>query len=326
MKKVLSFILIGFVLGIFCSLLSNLIINKDVDLNNVQESLVYIEAISSDSVSKGSGFVYKNKDNKNYIITSYHVIDDYEEILVYTDQKSTIATVLNYDEYTDIAVITIDDELGLEEIKLGDSSKINVGDQIYVAGTPLNSNYISTITSGIISYIDREISVTTTVGNSSINAIQVDAAINPGNSGGPLLNNNGQVIGLVFIKEADLNGIGFAIPINFVMNIVNKLEKNELNRPNLGAIMVNTTNDKVLKEYSIDKSNINGVVLLEVKEKGLFYDYNLQKGDIITKFNNVNIENVQDLQNELYSYNIEDIVVIEYYRNGISDKIKIELK
>lgn len=223
MKKCLSFIVTVFVLVVLNILGVYLIINQEPDLSKIQDSLVYIEAISENSVSHGSGFVYKIEANKNYIITCYHIIENSEEILVYNDKHSVKGIVLGYDQYSDIAVITIDDKLNLDKVKIGDSSQMKVGNQIYVAGSPLNKKYINTITSGIVSYVDREISFSTTQGNSSISTIQVDAPINPGNSGSALLNSKGEVIGLIFIKEADLNNIGFAIPINFVSSVVEKI-------------------------------------------------------------------------------------------------------
>lgn len=201
-----------------------LILNKTINLDSIYNSVVYIESINEDTIKNGSGFVYKVDNNKNYIITSYHVIKGYEDIYVYNNEKQKQkASIVNYDEYADIAILSIENVLTLKDISIGDSNKVNIGDEIYVIGTPLSIDYINTISKGIVTYTNRKLIVGS---DYKFNTIQVDAKVDNGNSGGPLLNSSGEVIGMMFIKEESVDGISFALPINFVMDIVEKLEYN----------------------------------------------------------------------------------------------------
>ncbi|MBQ9072490.1 MAG: serine protease [Bacilli bacterium] len=322
MKKEVRYVLITclFLLVIIVGIY--FLFNKE-DALDVDTYSVYIECLNEESISSGSGFVYKEIDDKSYIITNYHVIEDYNEIYVYNSDKEKIkASVLTKDEYTDIAILTIDDELNLNSVSIGDSDKLNIKDKIYAVGTNDISN-ISTVTSGIITDLDKEITIDTTHGMSEFSTIEMNALVESGNSGGPLLNSDGEVIGVVFVKDESVDDVAYALPINYVMDVVQKLENNEINRPSLGAILTNTTNIELMNEYEINQTDISGVILLEVYEG---YDYGFQKGDIITKFNNKSINNVNELRKELYKFNKGDNVEIEYYRSDINYKIKVELK
>ena len=315
MKKL--FICIGIVLLILGSFITVLIFNK----NNKNDSVVYIECIDEISVRSGTGFVYKVDSGKNYIVTSYHVIEGYSNIYVYnSDKKKIKASVLNYDEYTDIALLTIEDQLDLKEIVIGDSSKIKENDKVYAIGSLDLENIES---KGKVIDIKKEITIDTTYGSSNLNAIELDVDVTHGNSGGPLLNNKSEVIGMVFVKEENKN-IAYALPINFVMDIVEKLESNKLKRPNLGAVMCNSTNTNLLNEYGID-IDVEGVVLLELNELGVLHQSGLQRGDVITEFNGISINNVNELREELYKQEKDDNVEIKYFRDGIYYKINVEL-
>lgn len=219
MKKYLGlFICIVLFLIVCCSI--RILSNNKYDISEIEKSLVYIEAIDDNSISSGSGFVYKIKDNKNYIITCYHILTNYDTAYVYgLNNKKVSASVVGYDIQNDIAVLEIDDKLNLKEIKIGDSSKLNIGDEVYAVGTPIDYRYFSTFTKGIISYLNRKIKIEDMV----YNTIQIDANINNGNSGGPLIDQKGNVVGVVFIKELDIDGVGFVLPINDVMKSVDKI-------------------------------------------------------------------------------------------------------
>ena len=322
MKKKVFYISVSIL--VLVGLITILMYNKKANINKVYDSVVYIESIDEETVTSGSGFIYKVEDNKNYIVTCYHVIEGYTDVYVYNNNKEKVkANILNYDEYTDIAVLTIEDSLGLKEISIGDSTKSNVDDEIYVVGTPIEISNINTISDGIINAIDKEITITTTHGTSNLKSIAVSAKVDYGNSGGPLLNKNNEVIGMMFVKELD--EISFALPINFVMDIVNKLENNELNRPSLGAVMCNTTNTELLNEYNIKIDNVNGVVLIKVNKDHSLYKAGLQKGDIITKLDDKEVGNVNELREELYRKEVGDSTSIEYYRNGTYYGVDIEL-
>lgn len=324
MKKILGYI--GILILILGSLITVLIFNSN-KLDDVKSSVVYIESIDEKTIRSGSGFVYKNYNNKNYILTNYHVIEGYTDIYIYNNnEKKEKATILKYDEYTDIAILTIEDSLNLKEINIGDSDKIKNNNKIYVVGTPLDIENINTINDGVITSKSKKLAITTTHGTSNLNAIEVDAKVDYGNSGGPLLNKNNEVIGMMFVKEDSSDGLSYALPINFVMEIAHKLENNELNRPNLGAVMCNTTNTELLNQYGIRINDIAGVVILEIGNLGTLDKSGLQKGDIITKFDNESISNVSQLRNELYKRELGTIVHIEYYRNENFYNIDIKLQ
>lgn len=315
MKKILVYI--GISLFILGSCITVLIFNK----NNINDSVVYIECIDEVSIRSGTGFVYKVVGGKNYIVTSYHVIEGYNDIYVYnSDKKKIKASVLNYDEYTDIAILIVEDKLDLEEVIVGDSSNIKEEDKVYAIGAFDLENIKS---KGKIIYTEKEITIDTTHGSSNLNVIELDIDVTYGNSGGPLLNENNEVIGMMFVKEENKN-IAYALPINFVMDIVIKLENNELERPNLGAVMCNSTNTELLNEYEINVE-IDGVVLLELNELGILYQTGLQKGDVITEFNGITISNVTELREELYKNEKGNIVSISYFRNDMYYKVDIEL-
>ena len=225
MKKTYIYVIIVIFICISSFIIDTVINNNRI--NSIYESLVYIESTDEETIKSGSGFVYKTENNKNYIITSYHVIEGYNDIYVYnTNKKKEQASIINYDKKNDIAIIAINNNLELKKITLGNSDKVKLGDDIFVFGTPLNIDYISTLSKGNISYIDRKITIKTSNEINNFSVIQIDSRIEEGNSGGPVINKSGKVIGMMFVKEANVSGIGFALPINFVMNIVEKLEKN----------------------------------------------------------------------------------------------------
>lgn len=195
-------------------------------LTDIYDSIVYIESLNERSSTTGAGFVYKIENNKVYIITCYHVVDKSDEIYIYDINKNkSKAVIFNYNELSDIAVIVAENNLNLKEATIVDSNKIKLADEIYALGTPLNFDYVGTLTKGIVSFVNRKISLTTIYGTNEFEAIQIDAETNLGNSGGPLLNNSGKVIGMMFLKEEQIDGISFALPINYVIDIVEKLEK-----------------------------------------------------------------------------------------------------
>ena len=319
MKKRLVYI--GVILLILGSFITVLIFNK----SDINDSIVYIECIDEETIRSGSGFAYKVEDNKGYIITSYHVVEGYSDIFVYNSGKEKIkANILNYDEYTDIAILTVENKLGLNKIDIGNSNKVSIDDQVIAVGTPNNIENINTISKGKISELDKKITFETMHGSSNLSAIEVNIDVTYGNSGGPLLNNKNEVIGMVFIKEENQH-TAYALPINFVMKLVGKLENHELNRPNLGAVMCNTTNTELLNEYEIEIKDIDGVVILDLNENGLLHKEGLQIGDVITEFNGNVISSVNKLREELYKNQIGNKVWLEYYRNGDYYKVDIEL-
>lgn len=317
MKKNYKYIM---VIAILVCIIVVLKINSNL---NVKNSVVYIEAASEETVTNGSGFVYKIENGLNYIITNYHVIEGYQDIYVYNNKKKKLkANLLNSDEYYDIAILTIEDKLNLNKIDI--YNKYNIKEKVYTIGTPLDIKNINKVSKGYI--LNNEvIKISTTHGTSNLESIRVNMNVDYGNSGGPLLNKKNKVIGVVYVKDKGKNDVVYALPIENVMDMVIKLEDQNYSRPNLGAVMCNNTNIEMLMKYNVVPSNIDGVVLLDVKEKLLLDSVGMKNGDIIVMLNDKRIKSVNKLRQELFKNEIGDIVEIKYYRGNVYKSVKIKL-
>lgn len=173
-------------------------------------------------IGSGSGFIIDS--SKGYIVTNYHVIKGAQKLLVHlADGKNIYAEVVGADSRADLAVIKISDTRNLSEVVLGDSTKLQVGEPVVVIGNPGGEEFSGSVTAGVVSATNRILQ-----GESCFNLIQTDAAINPGNSGGPLVNYQGQVIGINSAKfqQTGIEGIGFAIPIKDALPTIQQLIKN----------------------------------------------------------------------------------------------------
>lgn len=277
--------------------------------------------------SSGTGFVYKKDDKYGYVLTNHHVIEDAVSIKLLTSgEKEIEATLLGSDEYSDVAVLAIDVSEVIQVAILGDSSELELGDTLFTVGSPLGSKYIGTVTKGILSGKDRKVETDGFI----MDVLQTDAAINPGNSGGPLLNINGEVIGITSMKmvEDEIEGMGFAIPIEIALSEVEKLEKGqEIVRPVLGVQIAELDNPYLKRSYQIEiPSNVeNGVVIINVEDNSIAKDAGLQRGDIITYINDQKIESVNHFKYILYQQNIGDTISIRIIRNGNEKTLKVVL-
>lgn len=295
---------------------------------------------SSDSLqlaSEGSGVIYKKDGDSAYVVTNYHVIasNDSLDVLLSGGQKVS-AKVVGYDEYTDLAVLKISSEHVKDVATFADSSKLTVGEPTIAVGSPLGSQFANTATEGILSATSRQVTLSQENGQTTnINAIQTDAAINPGNSGGALINIDGQVIGITQSKltttedgSTSVEGMGFAIPSNDVVNIINKLESDgKVSRPALGIRMVDlsdlSTNDS--SQLNLPSSVTGGVVVYSVQSGMPAATAGLKAGDVITKVGDTSVTSSTDLQSALYSHNVNDTVKVTYYRDGKSHTANIKL-
>ena len=215
MKKKL-FILLSFVLIVLVLLLNTNSIYKKFHLNNIYNSLVYVESVNDNEEKSGSGFVYNISNGKNYILTASHILNSSENIKVYNKKKdSTSAKIILNDEYNDIAILEIDDLLNLESVTIGDSSNLKKNDIVYVVGNPLNIENFGTVTKGKIVNLD---SITEIF---DFNVIELSAHVDYGNSGSPVLDKNGKVIGMVFLKSNEKIESSFMIPINYLLKCIN---------------------------------------------------------------------------------------------------------
>ena len=287
--------------------------------------------------SEGSGVIYKKSGGDAYVVTNYHVIagNSFLDVLLSGGQKVK-ATVVGYDEYTDLAVLKISSDHVKDVATFADSSKLTIGEPAIAVGSPLGSQFANTATEGILSATSRQVTLTQENGQTtSINAIQTDAAINPGNSGGALINIEGQVIGITQSKitttedgSTSVEGLGFAIPSNDVVNIINKLETDgKISRPALGIRMVDlsqlSTNDS--SQLKLPSSVTGGVVVYSVQAGLPAATAGLKAGDVITKVGDTAVTSSTDLQSALYSHNINDTVKVTYYRDGKSATANVKL-
>lgn len=298
----------------------------------VYDAVVMIESYRNEKLlGTGTGFVYKKDDKKGYIITNHHVVENGTDIKVkFINGKTINGKVLGSDLYSDLAVVEVDEKAILKVALLGDSSKSQLGDILFTVGSPLGAEYMGTVTKGILSGKDRMVEVDSVKGQFLMNVIQTDAAINPGNSGGPLVNINGEVIGVNSLKlvKSEIEGMGFAIPIETAMKNINILEKGqEIKRPLLGVSIIDLTDQYALfsNKIYLEKDYENGVVLGSVDETKPAGVAGLQKGDVILEIDGVKVESMSQFRFLLFKYNLNDTIKVKYERNKEVKTVSIKL-
>ena len=304
-----------------------------------QSSVFNADDTNSDSdnqqiASEGSGVIYKKDDKDAYIVTNTHVINGASKVDIrLADGTKVPGEIVGSDTFSDIAVVKISSEKVTTVAEFGDSSQLSVGETAIAIGSPLGSEYANTVTQGIISSLNRNVSLKSEDGQAiSTKAIQTDTAINPGNSGGPLVNIQGQVIGITSSKIASnggtsVEGLGFAIPSNDAQNIIKQLESDgKVTRPALGIQMVNLSNVGAsdLRKLNIPSGLTSGVVVRSV-QNNMPANGHLQKYDVITKVDDKEIASSTDLQHALYTHAIGDTIKVTYYRNGKEETTSIKL-
>ena len=289
---------------------------------------------SQQVASEGSGVIYKKNGKDAYLVTNTHVIKGASKVDIrLADGTKVPGEIVGSDTFSDIAVVKISSEKVTTVAEFGDSSKLNVGETAIAIGSPLGSEYANTVTQGIISSLNRNVSLKSQDGQAiSTKAIQTDTAINPGNSGGPLVNIQGQVIGITSSKIASnggtsVEGLGFAIPSNDAQNIIKQLESDgKVTRPALGIQMVNLANIGAsdLRKLNIPSSVTSGVVVKSV-QSNMPASGHLEKYDVITKVDDKETSSSTDLQSALYNHSIGDTIKITYYRNGKEETTTVKL-
>jgi serine protease Do len=305
-----------------------------------------------DNASLGSGIIFQKKDGKAYIITNAHVIQDaakVQAVLVNGDKKE--AKIIGKDTISDLAVLQVDDK-GIDTVvEIGNSDKLRVGEMVIAIGNPLG--FGDSLTQGIVSSTHRIIPVSLNqdgIFDWEQEVIQTDAAINQGNSGGALVDLNGKLVGINSMKVADMGveGIGFAIPIDSAMPIVNALlENGKVSRPYMGVYTMDlglyldspkpdepqaSSGDKTKPGDQgvpvplpvIPKEVTDGVIVLE--SVGPSLDAGLKFNDIIVKLDDKEIASTMDLRKYLYnSKKIGDSVAVTYYRDGKKKTVNVVL-
>lgn len=302
-------------------------------LENTTESIVGISKIkdigttiflekSTENLNLGTGVIISKE---GYILTNQHVAGS-QYSTCYITLKNGVTdngVVVWASEDLDLAIIKINIK-NLPEANLGDSDNIKIGTSVYAIGNPVGYELQRTVTSGIISGTNRIIKTEDDNTKSYLEGlIQTDATINQGNSGGPLINKNGEIIGITTLKIEDAEGIGFAIPINIVKPILKKLvETGKFEEPYLGI----SGYDKEVIPYL--SSNINfeeGIYIEEIDPQGPLKNSGIQTGDIIEKIDDTKIESMNKLKEYIYTKNIGDEVTIQIKRNKKEILIKANL-
>ena len=307
--------------------------------SNSQNSLLGSDETDTDTnaeqvYSEGSGVIYKKEGNTAYLVTNTHVINGAKKVDIRLEDGTKVpGEIVGSDTYSDIAVVKIAADKVTTVAEFGDSSQLTVGETAIAIGSPLGSEYANTVTQGIVSSLNRNVSLKSEDGQAiSTNAIQTDTAINPGNSGGPLINIQGQVIGITSSKIASnggtsVEGLGFAIPANDVINIIKQLEKDgKVTRPALGIHMVNLSNLSTtdLQKLKLPGNVTSGVAVRSV-QKNMPANGHLQQYDVITKIDDKAISSTTELQSALYSHSIGDSMTVTYYRDGKEETTTIKL-
>lgn len=290
-----------------------------------------------ETYSEGSGVIYMKSNGKGYIVTNNHVVSGSDEIqVILSDGKKVTAKKVGTDAETDLAVLTIDGKYVTQTAQFGSSKNLQPGQQVIAVGSPLGSEYATSVTQGIISAKNRTVDVTNSAGQVTNQAtvIQTDAAINPGNSGGPLVNMSGQVIGINSMKLSSssdgtaVEGMGFAIPSDEVVSIINQLVKNgKITRPQLGVriVSVDELTEYGRKKLGLPDSVKSGVYVASVTKNSSAAKAGVKAHDVITKVDGKEVDSVVSLHTILYSHKVGDTIRLQVIRDGKSQDLKVTL-
>ncbi|HBT19887.1 MAG TPA: serine protease Do [Peptococcaceae bacterium] len=282
-----------------------------VGITNFKGSNFFMEPVES----SGTGFILDGE--KGYIVTNYHVVAGARRLMVsLSEDEQYSAQIVGRDARTDLAVIKINANRKLPEVVLGDSSKLQVGEEVVAIGNPLGREFARSVTKGVVSALNREITIPTSSGGEiTLKLIQTDAAINPGNSGGPLVNMQGQVVGINSAKIAQegVEGMGFAIPINVAKPIIQQIiEKGYVSRPFIGIYNFREITEEMSQWYDIPRGIfVGGVVPGSPADKA-----GIQPEDIIVEFDGKRITTFADLDEALSKHKVGDRVKIGIVRDG----------
>ena len=298
-------------------------------LEDALESVVGISSADASSSREddtwymGSGVLVSSD---GYIITNHHVIGARPKRIVVTLHNGDVTegTTVWSESSLDLAIVKIDGE-GYTCSKLGDAKTLRVGESVVAIGNPLSLQFQRTVTAGIVSALGRNISIENEDGTSSYmeDLIQTDASINPGNSGGPLLNDNGEVVGINTIKVSSAEGMGFAVPVNVCIPIMKRLRTTgSFRTPYLGLYAYTPATARYLEENENIKQ---GLFVAKLDTKGPAFDAGIRYGDIITAVEGTEVNSMLTLREELYKKQSGEKITLEIIRDGNMQKITIPL-
>ena len=316
-------------------------VNYDVNtdttkiIEEVSDSVVGVAVYTNNQMtSSGSGVIYEVDGKTAYIITNHHVISDAKEVqVVFSNKESVTAEVVGSDQYSDIAVLKVTTDFDVEAIKIGDSDLLKTGEPVLAIGSPLGIEYAGTVTQGIVSAVNRTISVDLNNDNQDdwdMNVIQTDAAINPGNSGGAFVNAVGELVGITSMKFTDtsVEGMGFALPINDVMKNVSEIrETGKVTRPVLGVsgVSISGFSSYELRYYKIDTNLRDGIYVAKVSSDSAAAKAGVEEGDIIVKMDDDTITTYKSFLTKLYSKKPGDSIKLVVNRGGSEKTIEVTL-
>ena len=318
---------------------SNKAEEKDIStlIENINNAVVGISKIANkgttiflqdgaSNLGLGTGFIVSND---GYIVTNQHVSGEKNSTCYVTleNGKNYKASVVWSDTDLDLSIIKINVK-NLDYLHLGDSDKIKVAEQVYAIGNPIGFEFQRTVTSGIISGLNRTIKIEEDNKTSYMeDLIQTDATINPGNSGGPLININGEVLGINSVKITSAEGIGFAIPINIIKPIIEKLTSTgECITPSLGVFaydknIVPYINQELDQNIKLDK----GIYIAEVTKNSPAEKVGVKRGDILLEIDGIELEKMSELRTYIYGKNVGEIVNIKLIRSNKEYQISVTL-
>ena len=302
-------------------------------LENVTKSVVGISKIknkgnsiflnnSASDLGLGTGMIVSEN---GYVLTNWHVAGNkYSNCYITLENgKSYNGSVVWADSDLDLAIVKIN-ATGLQYLNLGDSDNAKLGQTTYAIGNPIGVEFQRTVTSGIISGVNRTIKIEEENNESYMeDLLQTDATINPGNSGGPLINTNGEVIGINTVKINEAEGIGFAVPINIVKPIIESFVTNRNFEEAYLGIFAYDKNVVPYLETGIEFNS--GIYVAQINKDGPANTSSLKVGDIITKIDNIDINKMSELRKYIYSKKAGDEPNLSILRNKKTYSIKIKL-
>lgn len=301
-------------------------VNEVVQLNKSSVVEITTEQVSTGQfmmqyISQGAGSgVIISEDG--YIVTNYHVIEDATNISVKVNNENVYtAKIVGADQQSDLAVLKID-ATGLTPAAFGESASLEIGDEVVAIGNPLGQ-LGGTVTSGIISALDREINIE----NQTMTLLQTDTAINPGNSGGGLFNLSGQLVGIVNAKSSgsDVEGLGFAIPVDIAKPIIEDLIEHGYvtGRVELGITIIDIEDEQTALMYRVSEP---GLYVYSVNSGSAAQQAGLKSGDRIISINGVEVDNKTDFQKELKNHSVGETITLKIQRGTNTLDLQVTLQ